>query len=138
MSDGGDPWRARLRDALVAAAKRYPQIALDPRPSVQECAAQTYTVILVVPPLSGDAAACKVAIAQGKRVVVVDRELGSDDFTCFVGVDGDAIGEAARRQIDDLLGPAGGAIVEIRGPASSQSEALHAGFVKALRLAQKP
>ena len=137
IADDSDAWRTRLRDALVAAAKRYPQVALDRRPSVQECAADTYNVILVVPPLAGAAEACKAAMAQGKRVVVVDRELGSDDFTYFVGIDGNSIGAAAHRQIADLLGAAGGSIVEISGPASSQSEAQHAGFVKALGLVQK-
>lgn len=140
FADSSDAGHARWRDALTAAARRYPQIAFDCRPTVQEFVAQGFHAILVVPTGTDSlASACKAAMAQSIKVIVVDRAPGSDDFTCFVATQDDAIGDAAARQIAELLGPAGGTIVELQGPAaSSQARARHAGFVKRLGLQQKP
>jgi len=137
-NDGGDPWFAALRTELTAAAKRYPQIAFDCRPSVEELIAQNYNAILVAPKEGKVlAAACKEAMAHDIKVIVVGRELGSDDFTCFVGADPMQLGEVAGGQVARLLGPAGGTIVELQGPSTSHAtQQRHAGFRKALGLKQ--
>ncbi|MBM4061151.1 MAG: substrate-binding domain-containing protein [Planctomycetes bacterium] len=140
-----EPRGAVMREQLVAAAKRYPQIQFDHRAdddveklrgTVRDFVAQNYNAILVSPPQqpSALAAPCQEALAQGIAVIVLDRELGSDDYTCFVGADDLQIGEAAGRKIAELL-PDGGAIVEIQGlMTSSQAQERHRGFAKALGL----
>lgn len=141
----GEPWRAAMREQLVAAAKRYPQIQFDYRSAdndvekqrslVRDFIVQNYNAILVSPKESlALAGACKEAMAQNIKVIVLDRELGSDDYTCFVGGDNQQIGEAAGRRIAELL-PNGGTIVELQGlMTSSPAQERHAGFVKALGL----
>lgn len=141
-----EPWRAAMREQLVAAAKRYPQIKFEYRAAdndvekqrgiVRDFIAQGFHAILVSPKESlALAAPCKEAIAKGIRVIVMDRELGSDDYTSFVGGDNRQIGVAAGNTIKALL-PEGGTIVELQGlMTSSPAQERHAGFVEALGLA---
>jgi ABC-type sugar transport system substrate-binding protein len=145
---GGDPRLARLGEELKAAAKRYPQIQFDYHAAdtpeqqvrlVRDFIAQNYNAILVAPQ---DPVAlrpvCKEAIAQQIKVIVLDRELGSEDYTCFVGCDEKAIGSAVGRAIGKLL-PNGGAIVELQGAmTTSAAQQLHEGFAEALGLRKKP
>jgi ribose transport system substrate-binding protein len=146
---GGDPRRARLGEELKAAAKRYPQIQFDYRDAedtregqvilVRDFIAQNYNAIIVAPE---NAAAlgpvCKEAIAKEIKVIVLEAELGSEDYTCFVGCDDKAIGKAAGMAIGKLL-PKGGAIVELQGAmTTSTAQQRHEGFVEALGLRKKP
>lgn len=142
----GEPWRVAMREELIAAAARYPQIQFDYRAAdndaekqrsiVRDFVAQGFHAILVSPKESlALAAPCKEAIAAGIKVIVLDRELGSDDYTCFVGGDNGKIGEAAGAQIQVML-PEGGTIVELQGlMTSSPAQERHGGFAKALGLA---
>ncbi len=77
---------------------------------------------------------CKEALKKGVHVVIIDRELGTDDFSVFVGGDNHQIGRAVGDQIKLLL-PDGGTIVEIQGlMTSSPAQERHRGFVEALGL----
>ncbi|HEU4420527.1 MAG TPA: substrate-binding domain-containing protein [Planctomycetota bacterium] len=140
---GGDPRQVRLGEELKTAAKRYPQIQFDYHPAegtaeqqvklVRDFIAQNYNAILVAPE---DPVAlrpvCKDAIAKEIKVIVLDRELGSDDCTCFVGCNEKAIGKAVGTAIGTLL-PNGGAIVELQGAmTTSAAQQRHEGFVEAL------
>ena len=143
-----EPWRLAMREDLIAAAKRYPQVQFDYRAAeddtekqrgiVRDFIAQNYNAILVSPKESLVlAAVCKEAIEKGIKVIVLDRELGSEDYTCFVGGDNKAIGKAAGNMIKTLL-PNGGTIVEIQGlMTTSPAQERHQGFVDALGLQQK-
>jgi len=145
---GGEPRRARIGEDLKTAAKRYPQIqfeyhAAEGTPEqqvdlVRDFIAQNYNAILVAPE---DPVAlrpvCKEAIAKEIKVIVLDRELGSEDYTCFVGCDDTATGRAVGSAIGKLL-PKGGAIVELQGAmTTSAAQQLHQGFVEALGLRKK-
>ena len=151
---GGDPRRARLGEELKAAAKRYPQIQFDCRAAegtpeqqvnlVRDFIAQNYNAILVAPePVAPEVGValgpvCKEAIAREIKVVVLESELGSEDYTCFVGCDDKAIGKAVGTAIGKLL-PKGGAIVELQGAmTTSAAQQRHEGFVEALGLRKKP
>jgi ABC-type sugar transport system substrate-binding protein len=141
-----EPWRVAMREDLVAAAKRYPQVEFSYRAAdddtekqrgiVADFVAQGFDVILVSPKESRAlASACKEALARHVPVIVIDRELGTDDYTCFVGGSNLEIGKAAGFAIRDLL-PDGGAIVELEGlMTSSPAQERHKGFVDALQLA---
>ncbi|MFO1077411.1 MAG: substrate-binding domain-containing protein [Planctomycetota bacterium] len=143
-----EPWRAAMRDDMKRAAARYPQLALDYRAAdndiekqrgiVRDFILQNFNCILVSPKESlALAAVCKEAMAAGIKVVVIDRALGSDDYTCFVGGDNTAIGRAAGDYIKTLL-PTGGTIVELEGlMTSSPAQERHNGFAEALGL-RKP
>jgi ABC-type sugar transport system substrate-binding protein len=144
----GEPWRVAMREQLIAAAKRYPQIQFDYRAAdddtekqrgiVRDFIAQNYNAILVSPKESlALVAVAKEALEKGIKLIVLDRELGSDDYTSFVGGDNLAIGKAAGTAIGQLL-PNGGTIVELQGlMTSSPAQERHNGFVEALGL-KKP
>src|SRR5262249_36280096 len=141
-----EPWRVAMREDLIAAARRYPQVEFSYRSAdddtekqrgiVADFVAQGFQAILVSPKESRAlASACKEALARHVPVIVIDRELGSDDYTCFVGGSNLEIGKAAGDAIRDLL-PDGGAIVELEGlMTSSPAQERHKGFVEALQLA---
>jgi ABC-type sugar transport system substrate-binding protein len=141
-----EPWRVAMREDLVAAARRYPQVEFSYRAAdddtekqrgiVADFVAQGFQAILVSPKESRAlASACKEALGRHVPVIVIDRELGSDDYTCFVGGSNLEIGKAAGFAIRDLL-PDGGAIVELEGlMTSSPAQERHKGFVEALQLA---
>jgi len=142
----GEPWRQAMREAMQAWAKRYPQVEFHYRAAdndtekqrsiVRDFIAQNFNGILVSPKESlALAAPCKEAMQRGIPVIVIDRRLGSDDFTCFIGGDNKAIGRAAGEEIRRLL-PGGGTIVELQGlMTSSPAQERHQGFVEALQLA---
>lgn len=140
-----DPWRVAMREDLLRAAKRYPQVefayrsadgdAEKQRSILRDFAAQGFHAVIVAPrEPQALHEACKEALAANVKVIVVDRELDSDDFTCFVGSDQRAIGRAAGERIKELL-PQGGAIVELQGAMTSpQARQRHQGFAEALAL----
>lgn len=141
-----EPWRQAMRNDLLAYAKRYPQVQFEYRAAddstekqrgiVRDFIAQGFHAILVSPKESlALAAPCKEARERGIHVVVVDRELGTDDYSVFVGGDNEAIGRAAGHVIREQLLPQGGAILEIQGlMTSSPAQERHRGFVEALGL----
>jgi ABC-type sugar transport system substrate-binding protein len=140
-----EPWREAMREQMKAWARRYPQVEFSYRDAandtekqrgiVRDFVDQGYNAIIVSPKESGSlASACKDALTKQIAVVVLDRKLGTDDFTVFVGGDNLAIGRAAGETIKELL-PNGGAIVELQGlMTSSPAQERHRGFVEALGL----
>lgn len=140
-----EPWRVQMDADIEARAKQYPQLQLILQSADDDTEKQRTLVrqfielgcdaILVSPKESmALVAPCKEALAKGIPVIVLDRKLGSDDYTCFIGGDNLAIGRAAGKAIRDLL-PNGGNIVELEGlMTSSPAQERHQGFVEALGL----
>lgn len=140
-----EPWRQAMREDLVAAAARYPQVEFDYRAAdddtekqrsiVRDFVNQGYHAILVSPKETLTLAApCREAMAKGIHVIVIDRRLGTDDYSVFVGGDNVQIGRVAGRAIRELL-PDGGTIVELMGlMTSSPAQERHRGFVEELGL----
>lgn len=140
-----EPWREAMREDMKAWAKAHPFVEFDYRDAandtqkqrdiVADFTAQGCQVILVSPKESmALAQVCKAALAKGIKVIVLDRRLGTDDFTCFVGGNNTEIGKVAGQAIETLL-PNGGTIVEIQGlMTSSPAQERHQGFVEALGL----
>lgn len=74
----------------------------------------------------------KRAREAGIAVIVLDRPLLGDAYSCFVGPDHAKIGRAAGEHVAELLGGAGH-VVELRGPiASGLAVALHSGFLRGI------
>jgi len=140
-----EPWREAMREEMRTWAAAHPHVQFDYRDAandsqkqrdiVADFTTQAYDAIVVSPKESlALAPVCREAMQKGVKVVVLDRALGSDDFTCFVGGDNVAIGRTAAEEIRRLL-PAGGAIVELQGlMTSSPAQERHRGFVEGLGL----
>lgn len=141
-----EPWREAMREQMKAWAKRYPQVEFSYRDAandtekqrgiVRDFTDQGYHAIIVSPKESlALATACKEALAKQVKVVVLDRRVGTEDFTVFVGGNNVAIGRVAGELIGKKLLPNGGAIVELQGlMTSSPAQERHQGFVEALGL----
>lgn len=142
-----EPWRTQMNEDIRARAafhggaveltvRNAQNDANVQREQVLELIAAGVDAILVSPKEEVVLVpATKAALAAGIPVVVLDRRLGSDDYSCFVGGDNTQIGRAAGRFVKDLLGAKGGTIVEIQGlGTSSPAQERHRGFVEALGL----
>lgn len=134
-----EPWRVQMNADLRRQAKKYPQLELiekdaqndtdKQRTHIDEFVTQGVHLILVSPKESITLVpAVQRARAKGIPVLVLDRRLGSEDYTCFVGGDNLAIGRAAGAVAQRLLGGRG-RIVEIQGlMTSSPAQERHQGF----------
>lgn len=139
----GEPWRDQMNKDIAAAAKKHPEIKVifkdaqnettTQQNQVREFIDQKVDLLIVSPkeskPLTGPVAEVYDA---GIPVIVLDRALEGDKFTCFIGGDNRVIGEAAGRYIAKLLGGKG-KIVELKGLMTSQPGVdRHEGFIKGL------
>jgi ribose transport system substrate-binding protein len=142
-----EPWRTQMNEDVRARAAAYGSAvelverdaqndANVQREQVLELIAQGVDAILVSPKEEVVLVpATRAAIAAGVPVLVLDRRLGSEDYTCFIGGDNVAIGRTAGEFVARLLGEGGGRIVEIQGlGTSSPARDRHRGFVEALGL----
>jgi ABC-type sugar transport system substrate-binding protein len=140
-----EPWRVVMNEDIRRQAARYPQIELvlqsadddteKQRTLIRQFLERGCNAILVSPKESRALVApCKEALQRDVPVIVLDRKLGSDDYTVFVGGDNLAIGRAAGREIARLLGGQGN-VVELQGlMTSTPGQERHQGFVEALGL----
>jgi ribose transport system substrate-binding protein len=72
------------------------------------------------------------AVAAGIPVIVLDRRLLGDQFTCFIGADNRKIGRAAGEWIRQTLGGRG-KLVELKGlMTSTPGQDRHSGFREAI------
>jgi ribose transport system substrate-binding protein len=125
----GEPWRVQMNADIENAAKAHPNIqmvfkdaqndTLKQRAHVEEFVAQGVDAIIISPkeaaPLTPPVAK---AYQAGIPVIVLDRALLGDEFTCFIGADNVRIGEAAGRWIAERLGGKG-KVVELTGLMTS-------------------
>lgn len=142
-----EPWRtqmnADIRARVAALGEKVELLERDAQNDVDtqreqmlELVQQKVDVLLVSPKEEvALVPAAKAALAAGIRVVVLDRRLGSDDFSSFIGGDNVAIGRAAGEFVKRKLGEKGGTIVELTGLwTSSPAKDRHRGFAEALGL----
>jgi len=90
---------------------------------------------LIVVPLEakGMTPIIEKAYAKGIPVILVDRNVNTDKFTAYVGVDNQAIGRKVGHHLAKLLNKKG-QILEVSGlVGSSPSLERHAGFLEAIR-----
>ena len=139
-----EPWRVLFNKQLQEAADKNPDvhlIVLDADDKTEEQVAQTRTfirkkvdAILISPKESpGLTPVVKEATAAGIPVVVLDRDVDTDEYAAFVGGDNMEIGRAAGRFVVDVLGGAGkatGIVYEICGglastPAQERRDGFH-------------
>jgi ribose transport system substrate-binding protein len=149
QSNLGEPWRVQMDADVRAAAEAHPELrvifkdaqnnSLTQRSQVEEYVEQGVDLIIISPkeaaPLTGPVAA---AYRQGIPVIVLDREVQGDQYTCFIGADNVRIGREAGRWLREALGGRG-KIVELKGlMTSTPGQDRHQGFLEGLELDTHP
>ena len=135
----GEPWRVQMDADVEAAAAAHPEIrvifkdaqadALRQRAHVEEFVAAGVDLLIISPleavPLTEPVAK---ALAAGIPVIVLDRAVMGNKYTCFIGADNVAIGRAAGRWLVEQLGGRGN-VVELKGlMTSTPGQDRHKGF----------
>jgi len=125
----GEPWRVEMNAELQAAAAKHPEFkviykdaqndTLKQRSQVEEFVSAKVDLLIISPkeaqPLTEPVAR---AMDAGIPVIVLDRRLLGDKFTCFIGADNRKIGHAAGDWIVKKLNGQGN-IVELKGLMTS-------------------
>ena len=135
----GEPWRVQMNEDIRQAAAKQPELkvifkdaqndTLKQRSHVEEFVSAKVDLIIISPkeaqPLTEPVAR---AMAAGIPVVVLDRRLLGDNYTCFIGADNKKIGHAAGEWIVKRLGGKG-KVVELMGlMTSTPGQDRHTGF----------
>jgi ribose transport system substrate-binding protein len=135
----GEPWRVQMNQDIKNAAAEHPELrvifkdaqndSLKQRTHIEEFTSAGVDLIIVSPkeaaPLTQPVAA---AYDQGIPVLVLDRRILGEKYTCFIGADNRKIGRAAGRWIVERLGGRG-QVVELKGlMTSTPGQDRHSGF----------
>ncbi|MEI2724477.1 MAG: substrate-binding domain-containing protein [Verrucomicrobiota bacterium] len=111
----GEPWRVQMNEDIKAAAAKHPNLkvvfkdaqndTLKQRAHVEEFVSSKVDLLIISPkeaqPLTEPVA---LALAAGVPVIVLDRALLGDKFTCFIGANNKQIGKAAGEWVVKVLG----------------------------------
>ncbi|MGA4642955.1 substrate-binding domain-containing protein [Limisphaera sp. 4302-co] len=139
----GEPWRVQMNADIQAAAARHPELrvifkdaqndTLRQRAHVEEFINVRVDLLIISPkeaaPLTEPVAR---AMEAGIPVIVLDRAVLGDRYTCFIGADNVRIGRAAGEWIKRRLGGRG-RVVELKGLMTSiPAQDRHRGFREAL------
>lgn len=138
------PWRMQMKADIEAAAARHADlrlIVMDARNDASKQRAQLEELhsakanVVVVSPTDAHAVTDSAArlFAAGIPVIVLDRALIGDKYTCLIAADPGQIGREAGRWLAARLGGKG-KIVELKGPVDSLwAQHLHAAWRTELR-----
>jgi ribose transport system substrate-binding protein len=139
----GEPWRVQMNTDIQAAGEKHPELkiifkdaqndTLKQRAQVEEFVSSKVDLLLISPkeaqPLTEPVAR---ALDAGIPVIVLDRKLLGDKYTCFIGADNKAIGKAAGQWIVKFLGGKGN-VVELMGlQTSTPGQDRHTGFLEGI------
>jgi ribose transport system substrate-binding protein len=135
----GEPWRVQMNADVRRAAEAHPELRvvfkdaqndnLRQAAHIDEFVRSGVDLIIVSPkeaaPLTKPVAD---AFRKGIPVIVLDRRVLGQDFTCFIGADNRKIGRAAGKWVAHLLGGKG-RVVELKGlMTSTPGQDRHSGF----------
>jgi ribose transport system substrate-binding protein len=139
----GEPWRVEMNAQVKAAAEKHPNLhvmfknaendSLKQRAHVEEFVSDGVDLIIISPkeaqPLTEPVAR---AMDAGIPVIVLDRSVLGDKYSCFIGADNKKIGHAAGEWIVKKLGGKG-KLVELKGlMTSTPGQDRDGGFREAL------
>jgi len=134
-----EPWRVQMNADIKAAAAEHDNLnviykdaqmdSLRQRAQVEEFISAGVDLIIISPletvPLTPPVAK---AVEAGIPVIVLDRAVSGDRYTCFIGADNRQIGRAAGKWVRQTLGGKG-KVVELKGlMTSTPGQDRHAGF----------
>jgi ribose transport system substrate-binding protein len=140
----GEPWRVQMNADVKAAADKHPEIkvvykdaqndTLKQRSQMEEFISAGVNLIIISPkeaaPLTP---VVEQAYKKGIPVIVLDRRVLGDQYTCFIGADNKKIGKAAGKWIVEKLGNKGN-VVELMGlMTSTPGQDRHSGFVDGIK-----
>jgi ribose transport system substrate-binding protein len=124
----GEPWRQQMDTDIEAEAARHAEIELVMRDAqneafqqiaqVKEFISQEVDLLIISPKDTSLTEAVAEAFEVGIPVIVLDRAVAGDRFTCFIGPDNRKIGEAVAQWTIEKLGGKG-TVVELKGLSSS-------------------
>ena len=135
----GEPWRVQMNADIEKAAGQYPKLEvvfkdaqndnLRQRSHVEEFVSSGVDLLIISPkeaaPLTPPV---REAYRRGIPVIVLDRRVLGEDYTCFIGADNRKIGRAAGGWIVQRLGGRG-RVVELKGlMTSTPGQDRHSGF----------
>jgi len=135
----GEPWRVQMNADLKKAAEEHPEINMifkdAQNDTLKQCAQIDEFVsagidLLIVSPKETQPLTRPVADAfkKGIPVIVLDRRVVGDQYTCFIGADNKIIGTAAGKWIAEKLGGSGN-VVELKGlMTTTPAQERHSGF----------
>ncbi len=139
----GEPWRVEMNAQIKAAAEQHPNVqvifkdaqndTLQQRAHVEEFVSAGVDLLIISPkeaqPLTEPVAR---AMDAGIPVIVLDRRLIGDKYTCFIGADNKKIGHAAGEWIKQKLGGKG-TLIELKGlMTSTPAQDRDSGFREAI------
>ena len=140
----GEPWRVQMNaDIKSAALEHSDQLEvvfkdaqndnLRQRSHVEEFVRAGVDLIIISPKEAAPLTLpVKEAYESGIPVIVLDRKVLGDKFTCFIGADNQKIGRAAGKWIVEKMGGKG-RVVELKGlMTSTPAQGRHSGFREAI------
>lgn len=141
--NSAEPWREAMNKKMQGAAAQHPEIELIIADAQQDNSKQVADVenfmvkevdLLIISPNEAQPLTTVVekTFNKGIPVIVLDRKILSNLYTCFIGADNRVIGEAAGRYAANLI-EGKGSIVEIWGlKGSTPAIERHEGFIKGI------
>ena len=125
----GEPWRVQMNADVKQAAETHPEIRMVFKDAQNDALRQSAHIdefvragvhLIIVSPKEAAPLTRPVqeAYTRGIPVIVLDRRVLGDQYTCFIGADNRKIGRAAGRWIAARLGGAGN-VVELKGLMTS-------------------
>jgi ribose transport system substrate-binding protein len=139
----GEPWRVQMNADIKNAAAKHANLkvifkdaqndTLKQRSHVEEFVSSGIDLLIISPkeaqPLTEPIAK---AMDAGIPVIVLDRRVVGDRYTCFIGADNKKIGKAAGEWIKQTLGGKG-KVVELKGlMTSTPAQDRHSGFLEGI------
>ena len=123
------PWRVQMKADIEAAAAKHPDLRLIVMDAQNDAAKQraqldeladSHVEVVIVSPKDVQAITDPLArlFDAGTAVIVLDRAVIGDKYTCFIAADPTEIGAAAGKWLARRL-QGKGKIVELRGPVDS-------------------
>lgn len=135
----GEPWRVQMNADIKKAAESHPEVRIVFKDAQNDALRQSAHIdefvragvnLIVVSPKEAAPLTRPVqeAYRKGIPVIVLDRRVLGDQYTCFIGADNRKIGRAAGRWIAAMLGGKGN-VVELKGlMTSTPGQDRHRGF----------
>ncbi len=135
----GEPWRVQMNADVKQAAETHPEFRLVFKDAQNDALRQSAHIdefvragvnLIIVSPKEAAPLTRPVqeAYKKGIPVIVLDRRVLGDQYTCFIGADNRKIGRAAGRWIAATLGGKGN-LVELKGlMTSTPGQDRHRGF----------
>jgi len=143
----GEPWRVQMNADIKAAAAKHPELEMIYKDAQNKTTAQQDQVkefvnlgvdLIIISPKEARPLTKPVADAMdaGIPVIVLDRKVEGDKYTCFIGGDNRKIGKEAGKYMVRLL-KGKGSIVELKGlMTSTPAVERHEGFMEGIKGSQ--